>query len=78
MGVAKRRRALPMATAARSLAKGFEMLIAAIVLMVVGFGLYLGAFSQGPGPSMSDKPIQAWMFFGATAFMVTGFLLIVV
>ncbi len=54
------------------------MLIAAIVLMVTGFGLYLGAFAQGPGPSMSDKPIQAWMFFGASACMVTGFLLLVV
>jgi hypothetical protein len=52
--------------------------IAAIVLMVTGFLLYLGAFSQGPGPSMADKPIQAWMFFGATACMVTGFLLLVV
>ena len=54
------------------------MFIGAIVLLVIGFGLYLGAFSQGPGPSMSDKPIQAWMFFGATACMVTGFLLLVV
>ncbi len=53
------------------------MLIAAIVLLVFGFGLYLGAFAQGPGPSMSDKPLQAWMFFGATAFVVTGFLLLV-
>jgi hypothetical protein len=53
------------------------MFIAAIVLMAIGFGLYLGAFSQGPGPSMSDRPIQAWMFFGATAFMVIGFLLLV-
>jgi len=53
------------------------MQIAAIVLMVIGFGLYLGAFSQGPGPSMSDKPIQAAMFFGATASIVTGFLLLV-
>ena len=54
------------------------MFIGAIVLLVIGFGLYLGAFSQGPGPSMSDKPIQAWMFFGASACMVTGFLLLVV
>ncbi|MGB2693753.1 MAG: hypothetical protein WBD55_01045 [Dehalococcoidia bacterium] len=53
------------------------MFIAAIVFSVVGFGLYLGAFAQGPGPSMSDKPLQAWMFFGATACMVTGFLLFV-
>ncbi len=53
------------------------MFIASIVLMVIGFGLYLGAFSQGPGPSMSDKPIQAAMFFGATASIVTGFLLLV-
>ncbi len=52
--------------------------IAAIVLMVIGFLLYLGAFSQGPGPSMADKPVQAWMFFGATACIVTGFLLLVV
>jgi hypothetical protein len=51
--------------------------IAGIVMLVIGFVLYLGAFSQGPGPSMSDKPLQAWMFFGATASMVTGFLLIV-
>jgi len=54
------------------------VLIIAIVLLVLGFGLYLGAFAQGPGPSMSDKPIQAWMFFGATACAVTGFLLLVV
>ena len=54
------------------------MFIAAIILMVLGFGLYLGAFAQGPGPSMSDRPLQAWMFFTATAFMVSGFLLLVV
>lgn len=53
------------------------MFIVAIVLLVLGFGLYLGAFSQGPGPSMGDKPIQAFMFFGATASMVTGFLILV-
>ncbi|MEX2158721.1 MAG: hypothetical protein WEB04_04890 [Dehalococcoidia bacterium] len=53
------------------------MFIAGIVMLVIGFGLYLGAFSQGPGPSMADKPLQAWMFFGATASMVTGFLLVV-
>jgi len=52
--------------------------IAAIVLLALGFALYLGAFAQGPGPSMSDRPIQAWMFFGATACMVTGFLMLVV
>jgi hypothetical protein len=54
------------------------MTIAAVVLMVIGFLLYLGAFSRGPGPSMADKPLQAWMFFGATACIVTGFLLLVV
>ena len=54
------------------------MLILAIVLMAIGFALYLGAFAQGPGPSMSDRPVQAWMFFGATALMVTGFLILVV
>ena len=54
------------------------MLIAAIVLMVLGLFLYLGAFAQGPGPSMADRPLQAWMFFGATACIVTGFLLLVV
>ncbi len=54
------------------------MFIAAVVLLVLGFVLYLGAFAQGPGPSMSDRPLQAWMFFGATACMVTGFLLFVV
>ena len=53
------------------------MFIAAIVMLVLGFGLYLGAFAQGPGPSMSDQPLQAWMFFSATACMVTGFLLLV-
>ena len=53
------------------------MLIVGIVFLVIGFLLYLGAFAQGPGPSMSDRPLQAWMFFGATACMVTGFLLIV-
>jgi hypothetical protein len=50
----------------------------AILLLVAGFGLYLGAFSQGPGPAMSNRPLQAWMFFAATACMVTGFLLLVV
>ena len=54
------------------------VLIAAIVLLVLGFALYLGAFAQGPGPSMSDRPLQAWMFFGATGCMVAGFLLLVV
>ena len=54
------------------------MFIGAIVLLALGFLLYLGAFAQGPGPSMSDRPLQAWMFFAATAFMVTGFLLFVV
>lgn len=53
------------------------MLIIAIVLLVLGFGLYLGAFAQGPGPSMSDRPIQAYMFFGATTCMVAGFLVLV-
>ncbi len=53
------------------------MFILAFVLVGIGFGLYLGAFAQGPGPSMSDKPLQASMFFGATACMVTGFLLLV-
>ena len=53
------------------------MLIIAIILLALGFALYLGAFAQGPGPSMADKPLQAWMFFGASASMVTGFLLIV-
>ena len=54
------------------------MFIFAIVLLGLGFALYLGAFAQGPGPSMSDRPLQAWMFFGATACMVTGFLILVV
>lgn len=54
------------------------MLVLAIVMMAIGFGLYLGAFAQGPGPSMSDRPLQAWLFFAATAFMVTAFLLLVV
>ena len=54
------------------------MFIAAIVIMAMGFLLYLGAFAQGPGPSMADRPLQAWMFFGATACMVTGFLILVV
>ncbi len=53
------------------------MFIIAIILLALGFALYLGAFAQGPGPSMADKPLQAWMFFGASASMVTGFLLIV-
>ncbi len=53
------------------------MFIVAIILLALGFALYLGAFAQGPGPSMGDKPLQAWMFFGATASMVTGFLLLV-
>ena len=55
-----------------------DVVIGAVVLLVLGFVLYLGAFAQGPGPSMSDRPLQAWMFFGATACMVTGFLLLVV
>ncbi len=54
------------------------MLIAAIVILALGFALYLGAFAQGPGPSMADKPLQAWMFFGATACLVAGFLMFVV
>lgn len=54
-----------------------SVFIAAIVLFALGFALYLGAFAQGPGPSMSDRPLQAGMFFSATAFMVTGFLLLV-
>ena len=54
------------------------MFVVAIVLFALGLGLYLGAFAQGPGPSMSDRPVQAWMFFAATACMVTGFLLLVV
>ena len=53
------------------------MLIVSIVFLVLGAGLYMGAFAQGPGPSMSDKPIQAWMFFGASACIVTGFLILV-
>ncbi|MCH7718375.1 MAG: hypothetical protein IIB21_02795 [Chloroflexi bacterium] len=53
------------------------MFIVAIILLALGFALYMGAFAQGPGPSMADKPLQAWMFFGASASMVTGFLLIV-
>ncbi len=53
------------------------MFIIAIILLALGFALYMGAFAQGPGPSMADKPLQAWMFFGASASMVTGFLLIV-
>ena len=53
------------------------MFIFGFVLIGIGFALYLGAFSQGPGPSMSDNPLQAWMFFGATATMVTGFLILV-
>ena len=53
------------------------MFIFAWVLVGIGFALYLGAFSQGPGPSMSDNPLQAFMFFGATATMVAGFLLLV-
>jgi hypothetical protein len=51
--------------------------VIAIVLLVLGFVLYLGAFSQGPGPAMSNRPLQAWMFFAATACMVSGFLLLV-
>jgi len=54
------------------------MLIAGIALLVLAFALYLGAFAQGPGPSMSNRPLQAWMFFAATACMVTGFLILVV
>ena len=53
------------------------VLIVAIVLLVIGFGLYLGAFAQGPGPSMADRPLQAWMFFAATVSMVAGFLVLV-
>jgi hypothetical protein len=54
------------------------VLVTAVILLITGFALYLGAFSQGPGPSMSDRPIQAWMFFAATISMVSGFLLLVV
>lgn len=52
--------------------------ILAIVLLVAGLALYFAAFSQGPGPAMSNRPVQAWMFFAATACMVSGFLLLVV
>lgn len=54
------------------------MFIAALILLALGFVLYLGAFAQGPGPAMSNRPLQAWMFFAATACMVTGFLILVV
>jgi hypothetical protein len=54
------------------------VLIVAVVMIVIGLGLYLGAFAQGPGPSMSDRPLQAWMFFGATALIVSAFLILVV
>ena len=54
------------------------MFILAIALLVLGFVLYLGAFAQGPGPSMADRPLQAWMFFAATGCIVSGFLLLVV
>ena len=53
------------------------MFIFAIILLALGFALYLGAFAQGPGPSMGDRPLQAAMFFAATASIVTGFLLLV-
>lgn len=54
------------------------MLIAAIALLVLGFLTYLGAFAQGPGPSATDRPLQATMFLGATAMMIAGFIILVI
>ena len=46
--------------------------------MVVGLLLYLGAFAQGPGPTMGDQPLQASLFTLATICLVAGFVLLVV
>jgi len=54
------------------------VLITAIVLLVLSFLTYLGAFAQGPGPSATGRPLQATMFLGATAIMITGFMILVI
>ena len=55
-----------------------RVVIAAIILLALGFLTYVGAFAQGPGPSATDRPLQATMFLGATAMMITGFIILVI
>ncbi len=47
-------------------------------MLGVGLLLYLGAFAQGPGPTMGDRPLQASLFTLATILLVLGFVLLVV
>ena len=54
------------------------MTLAGWILLVVGLTLYLGAFAQGPGPTMGDKPLQASLFTFATVCLITGFVFLVV
>ena len=51
------------------------MTIAGWILLVVGLVFYLGAFAQGPGPTMGDRPLQASLFSLATLCMVAGIVL---
>lgn len=46
--------------------------------MAVGLLFYLGAFAQGPGPTMGDKPMQASFFTIATLLMILGFVFVAV
>jgi hypothetical protein len=54
------------------------MTIAGWALMAAGLLLYLGAFAQGPGPTMGDRPLQASLFTLATVCFIAGFVLLVV
>ena len=54
------------------------MTVAGWILMAVGLVVYLAAFAQGPGPTMSDRPLQAALFVTATALLIIGFVLLVV
>ena len=54
------------------------MTYAGWALLVLGLILYLGAFAQGPGPTMGDKPLQSSLYTLATAAMIGGLVLLVV
>jgi hypothetical protein len=54
------------------------MTLAGWILLVVGLIHYLGAFAQGPGPTMGDKPLQASLFTLATVCLIAGFVFLVV
>jgi len=54
------------------------MTVAGWALMALGLALYIGAFAQGPGPTMGDRPLQASLFTLATLLMIAGFVLVAV